>query len=194
MRKALLTLTVLAGLVLGALPAHAASLAWTDPAGDASLLVEPSEPSLDLIKASVATDASKLRWNATLKQAALGNPPASAGYFFVFEFGYHAIKYDLRVREDVLGSTIALRAVETGAMDLPCKDCKYKFDRKTSVVSIEVPIASLAESIKGHDSAAPPFRKGAKVDSLLVGAYRSFVGVFERFDDAPAPEGAEFTI
>jgi hypothetical protein len=194
MRKALLTLTVLGGLLLGALPAHAASLSWTDPEGDAALLVEPSEPSLDLIKSSLSTDATKLRWNATLKQAASGNPPVSVGYFFVFEFGYNAINYDLRVREDVVGSTIALRAVETGAMDLPCKDCKYKFDRKTSVVSIEVPIASLAESIKGHDAAAPPFRKGVKLDAPLVGAYRSFGAVFERFDDAPAPEGAEFTV
>ena len=194
MRKALLTITVLAALVLGAMPSQAASLSWTDPADDAVVVAEPSEGTLDIVKTSISTDATKLNWSMTLKAGSDGNPSMSFGYFFVFEFSHSDVLYDLRVKEDVAAKTITLRADETGAMDLPCKDCKYKFDRKAKVVSIEVPIASLAAAIKGHNADAAPFGKGTKVTGLLTEAFRSFVGISLRADDAPAPEATEFTI
>jgi hypothetical protein len=195
MRKALLTLTVLAALLAGAMPAQAGSLSWTDPADDAVVAAEPSEGTLDIVKSSVSTDATKLRWSMTLKEGSDGNPSLSAGYFFVFEFSYAEVLYDLRVKEDPKDKAITLRDGDaTVPEDLPCKDCKYTFDRKTKTVSIEVPIASLAETIKGYSPDAPPFKKGVKVTGLLTEAYRSLVAISLRADDAPAPEGTEFTI
>lgn len=195
MRKTLLTVTVLAGLLLGAMPAQAGSLSWTDPADDAVVVAEPSEGTLDIVKSSLSTDATKLRWSMTLKDGSDGNPSVSAGYFFVFEFSHSETLYDIRVKEDVSAKAITLRAADdTVPADLPCKDCKYKFDRKAKVVSIEIPIASLAETIKAHNPDADPFKKGVKINALLTEAFRSFVGISLRADDGPAPEGTEFTI
>lgn len=195
MRKVLLPLVVVAGLLLGALPAQAATLSWKDAEKDAVTQSGlPNEPTLDLLTSTITTTATKLQWKATLANVAETNPPQSLGYFFVFSFMYNDVTYDIRVREDVAMKTVAVRKVETGAQDVQCKDCKYVIDRKAKAVSIDVPLESIAAAVKQIDAKAPPFKSGVKVSGLLVNSYRSLVGVFLRADTAPAPDGTEFTI
>src|SRR5687768_2708034 len=181
-------------MLLVARPAQAASFSWNDPEGDAVVAVEPSEPTLDLVKATVSSDGSKIEWVAQLKTTAADQPPMSAGYFFVFEFTFGDATYDLRVREDVSAKTVTLRPAKTGAQDLPCKGCEYVLDRKAHRVTVKTPLASLAESIKVHDPEAPKFGAGSTIEAPLVNSYRSYIGISLLADDAPSPEGTSFKL
>ena len=194
MRKAILIVLVALGLFAGAMPAQAATLTWEDKAGDATKPGLPNDDALDVTKSTISSDGKVLKWSLNLKKAVEGNPSYSLGYFFVFEFVYNEVGYDLRVAENAKDKAITLRKVGTGEQDRPCKDCKYKFDRKAGVVSVEAPIASLAEAIKGADSKAEPFKAGSTISKLLVNSYRGYIAISLLADDSPAPEGVEFKI
>lgn len=196
MRKILLPFVIIAGLFFGAMPAQAGNLSWNDPAGDASIEkgVIPSDDAVDILKTTVHTNAKSLQWNLKLKKAVEGNPSGSVGYFFIFEFAYNDALYNIRVAETVAAKEVTFRKDASGEQNRECKDCKYKFDRKASVVSVEAPIASLAEAIKGADAKAEPFKAGSTITKLLVNSYRGYIGISLRADDAPAPEGTEFKI
>lgn len=196
MRKAALIILVALGLFAGAMPAQAATLSWVDPAGDATKPGLPNDDALDVLKTTISSDGKVLKWSATLKKAVEGNPSYSLGYFFVFEFVHSDSVFDLRVAENAKDKAVTFRKVGTGEapLDRACKDCKYKFDRKAGVVSVEAPIASLAEGIKAADAKAAPFKAGTTISKLLVNSYRGYIAISFLADDAPAPEGTEFKI
>ena len=212
MRKALLIVTVLAGLVAGAMPAQAGSLNWTDDKGDATQFlaanpVTPNEPALDITKVHVVSDAKKITWTITTDKMAEEGPSMNGGYFFRMNFGFDAGGFALRIKRDATEETMVFRSADDlVGFDLPCKDCTAKFDFKKSTLTIVTPIASLAEGIAAADDNAacplcragldplPPFKSGVELTGLEAIAQRIYVRVTPNADNAPAPEGTALKV
>jgi hypothetical protein len=196
-----------AGLILGSLPAQAASLSWADPKGDATQVSvadgAPNDPAFDIIKVSMSNDGGTLKWSADIPGIAAGRPSLSTGYFFRFNFKHGESTYSFRVGEDLLGATsLLVSATATGSAALPCDKCVVKFNREAKNVALTVPIASLTRALKAQ-AGSPPLA-GAEWTGLSVtaqrpiqapavpGATASASGATLTADQADAPVGTTF--
>jgi len=194
--RALVVGVAAAGLLLGALPAQAASVNWVDPADDAQLEVEPSEAALDILKTEVSSDGKNLVWRSTIKKLAAGNPSLSLGYMFSLDFNLgETEKFTIRLTEDPLNKNVRFRTDNAGTTaSFTCDKCKGAINREGSFVTVTAPIDQIAALTKTSFPKAAPFGPGTKLDKLVSSGWRSFAGSYLRADDSPAPEGTEFTI
>lgn len=200
MRKTLLTITVLVGLVLGAMPAHAGSLSWIDPENDATdagvgAAVTPNDPQFDITKLALSADKKLFSWNVGIKKVAAATPSNSTGYYFRLRFSYEGGAYQFIVAEDVTGAkTFTVASTATGSAALACKDCTGVIDRKANAVIVKVPLASFAAAMKAADATKPPFATGSELTGLSVLAQRQMVRATLTSDTATAPEDAVFKV
>lgn len=201
MRKALLSIVVLGALLLGALPAHAASrYEWNDPKGDATKVdvfagVTPSNPQFDITKVAVSSDKGVFTYVASVKALSAGTPSGSTGYFFRFSFTYADTIYQFFVSEDVTGvkgfalwarggpkKPLHLPTDNNGDAEISCVGCTGVIDRTRNQVRVTAPISSLMVI------------RGSKLTDLYVLAQRSVPGLTLTSDEAAAPAGFVFKV
>jgi hypothetical protein len=159
MRKALLSIVTLGALLLGALPAQAASrYEWSDPEGDATGLglgggMTPNDPQFDIRNAAVSSRTGVFTYAASVKALSAGKPSNSTGYFFRLAFTYAGANYWFVVSENFNDANeFRLWNQSSGcrtSCDLPCGGCTGVIDRKKNQVIVTAPIASLTAATGG---------------------------------------------
>ena len=193
-RSIAMTIVILGALLLGALPAQAASrYEWSDPKGDATYVdvfanVTPSNPKFDITKVAMSSNEGVLTWAASVEALSAGTPRTSTGYFFRLAFTYAGANYEFFVSEDGVRAGFALirRGWPNGDAEIPCGRCTGVIDRKQHQVIVTAPIASLG--------AATSIRAGSKLTGLSVLAQRQ-VGVLTlTSDEAYAPKNVAFEL
>lgn len=205
---------VVAGLIAGAAggPANAGAFEWTDDKDDATQFltgpgVLPNEPTLDIVKTTMASDDAKLTWEIHVAKLA-ESPAISPGYFFRFNFDYSGQSFAFRTGKDPVGQSLQFRsATDQVGTNLPCEGCEVKYDLAGSKVVLTVPIKSLTEGIAFADSAdchfcrdvlpvdpLPPVAKGAEFGALDVDAQYYYLRVTPSADSSTAPDGSIFVL
>lgn len=213
MRKALLSIVILGALLLGALPAQAASrYEWSDPEGDATGLalgtsvaavepvpmsgMTPNDPQFDITKAAVSSRKGVFTYAASVKALSAGKPSNSTGYFFRLAFTYAGANYWFVVSENFYDDNeFRLWNQSSGSVgsgwtedgDLPCGGCNGVIDRKKNQVIVTAPIASLTAATQG-------MRAGSKLTGLYVLAQRRVAYSLLTSDEAAAPKGVAFKL
>ena len=203
-----------AGLLAGAAggPANAGAFEWTDDKDDATqFLVDagamPNEPTLDIVKTTMASDDAKLTWEIHVAKLA-ESPGISPGYFFRFNFDYAGQGFAFRTGSDPLGQTLQFRsATDQVGTNLPCEGCEVKYDLAGSKVVLTVPIKSLAAGIAFADSAdclfcrdvlpvdpLAPVAKGSEFGVLGVDAQYYYVRTTPNADSSDAAPDATFVL
>lgn len=197
MRK--LLLIAVAATTFGlALPADAAPVTWKDPVGDASDPVPgvlPNEPALDITQVGLSFDGKDLKYTAKIDKLGTGNPPASDGSYFRFYFSHEDTQFQYVVYEEVGrdgGGYFPDPADPTA--DLTCSGCKGLIDRKTNTVTATLPIKSLSQGMRQHQSDLKPLGPGTILTALEATASRSLVAVSLVTDYAPPPANTTFTL
>jgi hypothetical protein len=205
MRKALLSIVILGALLLGALPAQAASrYEWSDPEGDATGLglgtslaavehvtmsgMTPNDPQFEITKAAVSSRKGVFTYAASVKALSAGKPSGSTGYFFVLAFTYAGANYWFVVSENFYDANeFRLWNQSTDSGDLPCGGCTGVIDRKKNQVIVTAPIASLTAATEG-------MRAGSKLTGLYVLSQRRVGYSLLTSDEAAAPKGVAFKL
>jgi hypothetical protein len=212
MRKALLSIVILGALLLGALPAQAASrYEWSDPEGDATGLglgtslaaveqvtmsgMTPNDPQFDITKAAVSSRKGVFTYAASVKALSAGKPSGSTGYFFVLAFTYAGEDYWFVVSENFYDANEFRLWNQSGepasgwtdSGDLPCGGCTGVIDRKKNQVIVTAPIASLTAATEG-------MRAGSKLTGLYVLSQRRAGYSLLTSDEAAAPKGVAFKL
>lgn len=206
---ALLATGLIAG---GGAPANAGALQWDDPADDATDFYVltgtplPSEPSLDIVKTTIASDDKALTWTLHLNKLAEA-PGISPGYFFRFNFDYEGQGFAFRSGKDPAGEVLSFRvATDLVGFDLPCDGCEVKYDLDKSQVVLTVPIASFIAGVAAADTDCPacrdvvpldplpPLAKGSELTGIDVNAQYYYVRLTLNADSSVAPEGSTFVL
>lgn len=208
MRKALLSIVILGALLLGALPAQAASrYEWNDPEGDATGLggdstgwwayvdgVTPNDPQFDITKVTLSSDKGMFTETVSIKKVAPRTPDNSNGYYFRLHFTYAGNTYRFFVTEKSTGARFfGLYRVDNAAA-LPCRGCTGVIDRTKNQVIVTAPIASLAAAMRAADATKEPMKAGSKLTGLYVLAQRWVTDYTLTSDEAIAPEGVAFKL
>ena len=193
--RAVLLGAALGGLVLGAMPAHAASLSWDDPKDDAADPLE-EHAAFEITSVKVSNDGGTLNFEMAVPGLVEGAPTAATGYTFRLEFMYGEGEYRLQVNEHILGDTTTnLGMYGDVTTILPCEKCEGKIDREKKAVFITAPIADLD---KGLQSTGAPALAGQEWTTLIGVSLRPLTlpvtgtpsdGLRFVVDEAPAPEG-----
>ena len=192
--RALLLGTALGGLLLGAIPAQAASLSWEDPKDDAADPLE-EHAAFDISAVKVSNDGGVVKVEMDVPGLVEGAPTGATGYTFRFEFMYGEGEYRLQVNEHILGDTTANFGMYGDVTTiLPCEKCEGKIDRAAKKVFISAPVADLDKALQSTD--APPLA-GQEWTTLIGAALRPATlpvsglpsdGLRFEVDAAPAPE------
>ena len=199
--RALLLGSAVGGLMLGSLPAQAASASWEDPAGDAKQSgAEPlgapevlsSNPVMDITKVTISSDGAALGYEVAVPEMAEGNPHATYTYLFRLYFTVGESEFHFRVGESPLGEPVFTFRDPDGAVT-DCKDCTGTIDREAKRVVVKAPLAAISAAFKAAevaDSAA-----GQSITAGEVLAQRDMAGqITLTADTATAPEGFSLTI
>jgi hypothetical protein len=184
------------GAALGPASAAAAPLTWTDAADDATVQAPlPSEPELDILRSSIGSDGKKVLWTIAVK-ALTEAPVASVGYSFRFHFTFDDVHYFFDVNENsVLGNgTYFAEEDDPAAPALGCAGCAGRIDKAKNLVTLSVPITTIAAGVRATDSGATPPNAGAELDVRGVDAWRDEGLLVLLADEAPAPERAVITL
>lgn len=183
-------------LLMGGTPAKAASLSWTDPAGDPTAA---GQGTLDITKVTLDFDGKTFFMK--LDMAALGDPaPFGTGQFFAVRFSYGEGQYTFRLTQDrLIGETFTFqeRSGQSQVSTLTCKTCKFQLDRKLSRVTMQVGMDSLTSAIRKLG----PGKSIEAITALTGAAYSEPSGTYGTLlwgggtpgDSAPAPAPATFT-
>lgn len=192
--RALLLGTALGGLALGASgPAQAATLAWEDPAGDATDLgvgvdLLPNDAAFDIVKVAVNNDGGVFKYEAEIPGLVAGAPTVSTGYYFRLSFSHGGAAYSFIVGDDVTGATaFSLGTVATPRVAIGCKDCKGEINREAKKVIVTAPVASMSAGFKAAEA---PAVEGSEFSTFEVVSQRRMVASTLTADTATAPEGS----
>lgn len=202
MRKAILTLTILIGVLLGALPARAATFEFHDPTGDATgvgvfVPGAPSDDQFDITRVALTSTARTFTYAAAIKKLASGTPSNSTGYYFRLAFDYEGGRYWFVVIEATDGGTefgLLNREEPSPAVALTCIQCTGVIDREANAVIVTVPISSLAAAMKQDNPDSRPVKAGSGIDHLYVLSQRYVGPVSLTADEARAPDGVVFKL
>jgi hypothetical protein len=193
--RALLLGAALGGLVLGAMPAQAASLSWDDPKGDATDHANLQNSAFDITSVKLSNDGGAVKF---VPGMVAGRPTAATGYTFRLKFKYAESEFRLQVNENLQGATsVNLGLVGTTTTVYPCEKCEGKIDREKKTAFFSAPVASLESGFK---SAGKPALAGKEWTNLIAVGMRQAAlpvppgstpsdGLRWENDLAPAPEG-----
>lgn len=201
--RALLLGAALGGLVLGAMPAQAASVSWEDPKGDAKDHANLHNDAFDITTVKLSNDGGAVKFEITVPGLVAGRPTAATGYTFRLKFFYEETEFRLQVNEDLQGKTTANLGMIVTTLPvatttiLPCAKCEGKLDREKKTVFFSAPIADLD---KAFQSAKKPALAGKEWTKLIAVGMRQAAlpltpgstpsdGLRWETDPAPAPEG-----
>jgi hypothetical protein len=196
--RALLGVIAAAALIVGAIPARAASLAWEDPKGDATDHGNLQNSAFDVTSVKLSNSGGFVKFELTVPGMVTGRPTAATGYTFRLKFKYADSEFRLQVNENLLGQTsVNLGLVGTTTTVYPCDKCEGKIDREKKTASFSAPIASLEAGFKS--AGKPPLAGKEWTDLIAVGMRQAALpvppgstpsdGVRWENDPAPAPEG-----
>ncbi|HUR50193.1 MAG TPA: hypothetical protein VMY88_11785 [Acidimicrobiales bacterium] len=204
--RALLLGTAIGGLVIGALPAQAATVSWTDDKDDAVGAGLPNEPGYDIQTVKLSNDGGNFTWELGVPGLADGTPMLSTGYNFRMNFTHGETAFRFAISENILGEQTFSLAPTTGATPVPpaaleCEKCEGKIDREAKKVVFTAPLASLDKAFKSVEA---PGVAGQEWTALSVVSNRPFgipnpggalpvTGVVQESDEALPPEGTTFT-
>lgn len=186
-----------ASLVLGGTPARAGELGWADAEGDAFPPVV-SNPTLDVVKTSLATTPDSFIWKTQVKQ--LGDPlPVATGHHFTLGFTFADASFVMRVTQDrVAGNGIVFQKQDETTptvQNLGCTKCKLHLDPATNTVTLTASLGTM-------QAASRKLVAGAKIEGISVFTglmwdipeVGTLYGDSSHGDDAPPPDGATFTL
>ena len=182
-----------AALALGFVPpaTAAGSLAWTDPAGDATGVdplpppapgtvgssPRPQDEGLDLLELTAQSDGQAVTFTA---RTAIDEIPAGAtGATIRFVFSYDGVGYQFiaqRTAPDfstVISSGVFFRAREPSSPELACRECTVRYDPKAASVTVTALVSSLTSAIRQHAPDSPKFGPGAELTDITVLAQRN---------------------
>lgn len=192
-------------------PASAGTFEWTDDKDDATLFLlvdgAPNEPTLDIVKTTMAADDTKFTWEIHIAKLAEA-PSIAPGYFFRFNFDYEGQSFAFRTGSDPQGQTLQFRsATDQVGTNLPCEGCEVKYDLAGSKVVLTAPIKSVIAGIAFADSAdclfcrdvlpidpLPPVAKGSEFMALEVTSSYYYLRTTPVSDESIAPEGSVFVL
>jgi len=196
--RAVLLGAAIGGLVLGATPAKAASLAWEDPKDDGVDNFQQPD-AFEITGVKVSNDGGTVKVEIDVPGLVAGAPTASTGYTFRFEFFHAEREFRLQINEHVLAAPKAnfgmYNASPIPTTILPCEKCEGKIDRAAKKVFLSAPVADLD---KAFQSVGLPATAGKEWSSLIGAALRPLTlpvtgtpsdGVRWEVDAAPAGEG-----
>ena len=209
----LLLAVVAAALIASSVgaPANAGTLEWTDDKDDATdfLLAAgaaPNEPTLDIVKTTMASDDKNLTWEIHIAELA-ESPAIAPGYFFRFNFAYEGQGFAFRAGKDLIGENLQFRvSTDQIGFNLPCEECTVKYDLDASKVVLTVPIKSLIAGVAAADTDCtgcrdvpppaplPPLAKGAELTGLNINAQYYYVRTTPNADTSAAPDGSVFVL
>jgi hypothetical protein len=206
-------------MLLAAVPASAAPLQWSDPAGDAGFYLEledpisvpiptPNEPSLDVTGLRIEAKGANLVWTANVPGLAATNPSTSTGVSYTFGFSYGTADFTLAAVDDLgYGKATELRGGTLGQTNpTPCGKCAGLIDRKAHKIVFTTPIESLSRAFRTAVPGLKTFTTGSKLEKLSFTSARTYgVGTDnpavraafrEAFasDKSAPPTGATFTV
>ena len=196
--RALLLGAALGGLVLGAMPAQAASLSWDDPKDDATDHGNLQNSAFDITSVKLSNDGGVVKLEIAVPGMVAGRPTAATGYTFRLKFKYADSDFRLQVNENLQGATsVNLGLVGTTTTVYTCDKCVGKIDREKKTVFFSAPVASLESGFK---SAGKPALAGKEWTNLIAVGMRQAAlpvpqgstpsdGLRWETDPAPAPEG-----
>lgn len=193
-------LTALA-LLLASGPARAAGAEFVDPAGDATGLsaVEssprPSEPELDLLGVTYASDGKTFTVSA--KVTKLADPVASGGSAFRWAWIYDGITYELVFQVPISPTDAAFvrgGVFRGNGATITINCCKTKYDAKSNTIGLTLDVASIAKGVKSTSADSPKFGPGSKIESLKTTSQRSMGAVLLSADIAIPKAGTTLTI
>ena len=149
-----------------------------DPEGDATALSSvpsspaPSEPSLDITSGRVTWDAASesLTFHIDLANLEATPPTGGDGHFFRFYFRYDGIRYQLRARRDLLGTTFSLALDDNTVI---ANGLSGQFDDAGDKVTINLTADQFSQVVPG----APRFTAGNEITGFEILAQRSLVAV-----------------
>lgn len=201
--RAVLLGAALGGLVLGAMPAQAASLAWEDPKDDAADHANLQNAAFDVTSVKVSNDGGAVKFEIAVPGLVAGRPTAATGYTFRMKFMYAESEFRLQVNEDLQGKTTANLGIIDKTLPvsitriLTCEKCEGKIDREKKAAFFSAPVADLD---KAFQSAKKPALAGKEWTNLIAVGMRQAAlpltpgstpsdGLRWETDPAPAPEG-----
>ena len=194
-------------ILLAGTPARAGSLSWEDAAGDATpegLPVEPlSEPGYDVTTVTMSSDATHLRWEASVPGLAAEPPLHGTGMHFTFGFSLGENSYSFRISEDrIAGNAQAFYYHSDLLEPQTCDKCLLKIDRGDKKVTLNAPIASIGRGVRSA-GVGDKFDAGTKMESVgVVAGPVYFIGApgvasltsFGVYEVADAPDPGTFTV
>ena len=193
MRKLLALPIALAILLVAGQQAQAATMSWTDEAGDAVTLVLPEEPTLDILKTTLSSDGTEFTWEMDMKELAEGAPPDSLGYHFQLDLDIGDAVFNIRLTEDVqYAGIVRLRTEDMLTGEIPtqveCDKCKGDINRGDKQVTVIVPIAELAAVSEAAHGDAVPIKAGTELNGLEAISFRSAAALYFVADRSPATD------
>jgi hypothetical protein len=219
MRKALLSIVILGALLLGALPAQAASrYEWSDPEGDATGLgsggslaavehvtmrMTPNDPQFDITKVAVSSRNGVFTYAASVKALSAGKPSGSTGYFFVLAFTYAGTDYSFVVSENFYDTNeFRLWKDDVGCIYLICptpwprlrSGVDIPCGGCTGVIDRKKNQVIVTAPIASLTAATEGMRAGSKLTGLYVLSMRRVGYSSLTSDKAAAPKGVAFKL
>ena len=186
---------VIIGAMAGA-PAQAGpALSFSDAEGDASsvLVTEartpvPSEPSLDILHASLSFDGVALTYQATMKSLA-APPDLSTGAHYRLGFMHDRRPWWFEVsRHSVVGISNS-----TEPRGLPCRGCTATVDAGAGTVTVVAPIESINAGFHQYNTRLKPIEPGSELSELRVRSQR-LIGLVTLAADEASAGDAVFTL
>lgn len=216
--RSVLLATAIGAVALGGVPAQAAALSWSDPAGDATGLdiygvgtSMPSNDALDIVSSTLSSDGSTLSWAVKLRDLPdRGYPDEVSGFVFRLGFTWENRHYEFRVSES--GSpwslpgangfgfwystdSSATRKVLFGQSYVICQGCTGVIDRDTDSVIVSAPVTGMAEGLRFSQLTSAAFGKGVQLTGISVMAQRHIATTLTATADIAAlPEESTFTV
>jgi hypothetical protein len=180
---------------------RAGSIAYADPAGDATALgnlqsPRTSDAELDLLQVAWATTTDELV--VTTRLTATGVPPASNGWAIAHYFTYEDIAFELLGQEVgtpsdlAFGDGVYLRPAEDTSVEFACV-CRMVVRPESKSVEIRMELNSLGTAARTVDPRNQKPSAGSTLDELSTTSYR-VAGFLLVSDRAAAPESSRLTV
>jgi hypothetical protein len=165
----------------------------TDPAGDATgfivegVLPVPNEPSLDILAADLAVNATTLTATIVVADLTADAPPLASGRYFRWYFSYGGRGYLLVADESTPGAAVVEFSDPDGTVD--CPNCTVAMNVDSETVTLTLPLATLNAEVTAANAAVPPVGPGARLYQLNVISQRSLLVVTPTADSASTDLG-----
>ena len=183
-------------LLLGGTPVRAGELAWEDTGGDAFPPVV-SNPTLDVVKVSLATTPDSFIWKTQVTQ--LGDPfPISTGHHFTLNFAFADATFSMRVLEDrVNGQGVVFEKDDPTAPtveSIGCGKCKFSIDRATNTVTFTASLGTMQAASRKLVAGATIEGISVETGTMWTTPAGTLYGGSAFGDSAPPSDGATFTL